>query len=310
MKIKFVILIPIYNEAENLLYLIKKIKKLLEIKKIENYALSFKCCFINDGSNDDTEKILETVTDPKITFLSWPLNQGKSHALNHGIKSNPNADFYIFMDGDGQDDAEEVPFMISEMLKNNLDVISGFRKERKDKFLKKFVSSLYNFLVSKLFNKKIMDINTGLKISHKKVFEKITLYGNNHRIFILLALLNGFKFNEVPVKSHSRYKGKSKYNLLRIDGLITIINFYIIFKTKENPSLFFNKIAFYIFIFSIILIIYFSLNQLLYLLALSNQPVSIRPLILFSLTGLIVSLIIFSIGFIAEYILYLSKKRD
>jgi len=304
------ILIAIYNEQENISYVVNKLRGLLELKELDSHSISIDCCFIDDGSTDDSLSELRKLKHKKISFLSSALNIGKSNALNMGINSKPNSDLFVFMDGDGQDDPSFIPTMISNLIKNNLDVISGYRASRKDSFSKNLASKLYNSFLSWIFNYQIKDINTGLKVVRKDVFKNISLYGNNHRVFVLLALLNGYTFNEIPVISHERHSGKSKYNLIRVDGIITLLTLYIIYKTKNNPSLFFTKISFYLFLFSVLLLCIFAVQQLLFIFSITNSPVLMRPMLLFSLSGITISLIIFSIGFIAEYILYISKNKN
>ena len=175
------IIVPVYNEEENIHRLFSKIKKLDFLLKIKNLNFRLKYLFINDGSSDKTLKNLKKCVDFKNTnFISSELNNGKSKALNLGIQ-NAKADFIGFMDGDCQDEPKEIKKLLNNFSKKEIDIVSGCRSRRKDSFLKKFASKFYNKAVNILFKTNFKDINTGLKIFKSKVFNKVQLHGNNHR---------------------------------------------------------------------------------------------------------------------------------
>jgi glycosyltransferase involved in cell wall biosynthesis len=304
------VIIPVFNEQDNIKELISKIKSNLSEYSFKDSTYHFEFIFIDDGSTDLTlERLKEHCNSSQFLYKSFAINRGKSEALAEGIKLKK-ADYIAFMDGDCQDHPEELISLLKELLHKDADVAMGWRFNRQDSFLKKLVSKIYNITLSKCFGVNFNDINSGLKLFKPEVAKKVRLYGNNHRSFALLSLLEGFKVIEIPVQSSERFMGKTKYSLFRIDGMVSLLSLYILFKTYKNPMLFFGKIAFYLFSISIIVILLLTMQQLFYLLGYSDQQVLMRPILALASSFLILAFLFFLVGFICEYILFLHHSKN
>jgi len=304
------VIIPIYNEAENIINLIEKFKKINFQILINEFKYKLNIIFVDDGSTDNTYDILENLKKENlINFISYQSNLGKSFAMKAGLRISKSK-YVCFMDGDLQDDPLQINVLLSKLITSNSDLVIGWRYYRKDSRFKVFISKLFNAFISKLFNLKFNDINSGFKILKSEIIKDIVLYGNNHRLFPLFLRLRGYKVTEEKIKSYNRLHGKSKYSVLRLDGIVSLLSFYILIKSRENPMIFFGKISLVLFIFSMSLFLYFGISQIFFLLGITESNVLLRPLMVVSLIGITLSFIIFSVGFICEYILYLNNKNN
>ena len=208
---KLSIIIPIFNEEDNIEPLYEKLKNVLE--KL-NY--NFEVLFINDGSIDKSAEKIRVIIerDKRVKLVNFRRNFGQTAAMMAGIDFSA-GDVIIPMDGDLQNDPEDIPKLL-ERLGEGYDVCSGWRKDRKDNFLIRTVPSrIANFLISKVSGVHLHDYGCSLKAYKKEVIKDVRLYGEMHRFIPVYAHLHGAKVTEVPVKHHPRIHGKSKYGLIR-----------------------------------------------------------------------------------------------
>ena len=175
MEKKVSIVVPVYNEEGNVEELHKEIKEVCE----KNQYI-YEIIFVDDGSSDDTVKLAENLAPLKLIELRR--NFGQTAAMDAGIKVAQN-DYIVTMDGDRQNDPADIPAMLNYLEENNLDVVSGWRKNRKDTAMKKFTSRGANFLRGILVHDGIHDSGCSLKDYKKECFKNINLYCEQH-IFI------------------------------------------------------------------------------------------------------------------------------
>jgi len=200
-------IIPVYNEVEN----IGKLHE--EIVAVANkLGAGYEIIMVDDGSSDGTYKKLKSLKP--VTVIRMRTNFGQTSALDAGIKAANNP-FIVTMDGDLQNDPADVMAMIQYLEENELDVVSGWRKNRKDSIGKKFVSRVANVLRSFLVEDGIHDSGCTLKVYRKECFENVTLYGEMHRFIPALLKMRGFHVGELAVNHRARTAGKSKYNMKR-----------------------------------------------------------------------------------------------
>jgi len=222
------IVVPIFNEQENVLDLHKEIKEVC-IKNKYNYEI----IFIDDGSTDNTGMICKSLSPLK--YIRLRKNFGQTAAFDAGIKKSK-YDFILTMDGDRQNDPSDIPILIKHLEENDYDIVSGWRKRRKDNFFKKFISRGANFLRKILINDGIHDSGCALKIYKKECFEKVTLYGEMHRFIPALLKIKGFKVGEIVVNHRKRIAGVTKYNWKRtIKGFIDMISVWFWNKYAVRP---------------------------------------------------------------------------
>src|SRR5690606_36402750 len=183
--------------------------------------VDYEIIMVDDGSSDGTLKVLKTLAP--VTVIRLRSNFGQTAALDAGIKA-AQYPYIITMDGDLQNDPADAPRLIAHLEEHDLDVVSGWRKNRKDPFSKKFISRGANVLRGILVNDGIHDSGCTLKIYRKECFDNVNLYGEMHRCIPALLKMRGFSIGELPVNHRPRHAGKSKYNLKRtLKGLVDMI---------------------------------------------------------------------------------------
>ena len=253
------VVIPIYNEEKSIHMLIKKLMKLKAEPRIDNLEV----LFINDGSKDKSLEIIrENIhahKDFKIINLSR--NYGQTAAIAAGI-DNASNDIIITMDGDLQNDPDDIPKLLMK-LDEGFDVVSGWRKNRKDDFLTKLLpSKIANRLISWISGVYLHDYGCTLKAYRKQVLKGLNLYGEMHRFIPILTSWQGGKFTEIPVKHHAREHGKSNYGLSRtFVVIIDLIFIKYLEKHFIHPIILFGGFSilnFGLSIISFILMIYYK----------------------------------------------------
>jgi glycosyltransferase involved in cell wall biosynthesis len=177
-------------------------------------------------------------------------NFGQTAAIDAGIKT-AQYPYLIMLDGDLQNDPADVPALIQHLEENDFDVVSGWRRNRKDSISKKFVSRVANLLRSVLVEDGIHDSGCTLKVYKKECFENINLYGEMHRFIPALLKMRGFQIGELQVNHRSRHAGKSKYNMKRtFKGLADMIMIWYWNKYAVRPFHFLGTIGLVIILFS------------------------------------------------------------
>jgi glycosyltransferase involved in cell wall biosynthesis len=201
--------------------------------------------FINDGSSDNTLNILESKIKnyPSWSIINLYRNYGKSVALQAGF-DNSKGEIIATMDADLQDNPKEIHRLIKE-LENGYDVVSGWKKNRKDPLEKKIASKIFNFFVRVFSGLKIHDSNCGIKVFKREVTEMLTLYGGRHRYIPLLAHQKKFLISEVVVDHREREFGISKYGVKRYsDGFFDFLTILFLGKYMDRPLHFFGSLGF------------------------------------------------------------------
>ncbi|GAA0727080.1 glycosyltransferase [Clostridium malenominatum] len=222
------IVVPIFNEEDNVEELHKEIKEVCEEL---NY--DYEIIFIDDGSKDKTYERAMNLNPLK--YIRFRRNFGQTAAMDAGIKS-AKYDYIITMDGDRQNDPADIPNLINYLEENDLDVVSGWRKYRKDTFMKKFTSRGANLLRGLIVKDNIHDSGCSLKIYKKECFENVNLYGEMHRFIPALLEIKGFNVGEVVVNHRARTAGVTKYNWKRtFKGFVDMISVWFWHKFAVRP---------------------------------------------------------------------------
>ncbi len=222
------VVIPVYNEEENIIPLHEEVKAVCEANNYE-----YEIIFINDGSSDKTVEMGRTLHPVKLINLRK--NFGQTAAMDAGIKA-AKYPYIITMDGDRQNDPTDIPKLIQTLEAEDLDIVSGWRKDRKDPFMKRFVSRGANLLRKLLVHDGIHDSGCSLKIYKKECFDHLSLYGEMHRFIPALLKIKGFKVGETVVNHRARVAGVTKYNWRRtFKGLIDMVSVWFWNKYAARP---------------------------------------------------------------------------
>ena len=209
---KLSIVIPVYNEAENLPILHQALQRALNPLTVD-----WEVVYVDDGSADDSLTILEenADNDPEHTcVVSLRRNFGQTAAIAAGI-DHAEGDVIVLMDADLQNDPEDIPRML-EKIEEGYDVVSGWRKNRQDTFVTRTLPSrIANWLISTVTGVHLHDYGCTLKAYRREVITGFRLYGEMHRFIPVYANQVGARLLEVPVRHHARRFGKAKYGLER-----------------------------------------------------------------------------------------------
>jgi glycosyltransferase involved in cell wall biosynthesis len=221
------IVVPLRNEEENVAKVHQEIKEVFKKNKLEGEFI-----FIDDGSVDKTLTELRKLKPIKI--ITFRKNFGQTAAMDAGIKE-AKGDIIITMDGDLQNDPNDIPKLINK-LEEGFDVVSGWRKKRKDSFSKKFASRGANWLRSILIQDGIQDSGCSLKVYKKECFKDIDLYGEMHRFIPATLKIKGFRIGEVVVNHRPRVAGVTKYNFKRaFKGFLDMLSVWFWRKFSSRP---------------------------------------------------------------------------
>lgn len=299
--IDITVVVPLFNEAESLKELYAQITDALS----DDYQ--FEVIFVDDGSDDESFDVIKELGrhHSNVKGISFRRNYGKSSALQKGFEQSEGR-YIITMDADLQDDPHEIPEMV-QMLKDGLDLVSGWKKKRHDPISKTIPSRFFNKVTSKMSGIKLHDFNCGLKAYKREVIEHIYLYGEMHRYVPLLSKWQGFdKIGEKVVTHHPRKFGKSKFGLNRfINGFLDLITLLFVNKFAQKPMHFFGSIGSISLLAGGIITVYLTYMRIFYDMYLSN-----RPLLIFGVLFVILGIQFFSIGFVGELIINRDKKQE
>lgn len=304
------IIVPLYNEEESLTKLYEWIENVMKANKF-----SFEVIFINDGSSDNSWKVIEDLKhkSSNVRGIKFRNNYGKSPALFCGFRA-AKGDVVITMDADLQDSPDEIPELYSMIKNENFDLVSGWKKKRYDsKLAKNLPSKLYNATARKVTGLKLHDMNCGLKAYKNEVVKNIEVYGEMHRYIPFLAKNAGFtKIGEKVVEHRKRQFGETKFGLSRfVNGYLDLMTLWFLSKFGKKPMHFFGLYGSLMFILGFLAVVAVGLNKLIALFTHIKAPlVTDNPYFYLSLLAMILGTQLFLAGFVAEIVARNSTERN
>jgi len=285
------VVIPLYNEEENVRELHDRLKAVLD-----TMGTDYEVLFIDDGSTDSTLQLLQDIQkeDSQVVVLSLRRNFGQTAAFAAGFDYS-RGDIIVTMDGDLQNDPNDIPRLI-ELMKDH-DLVSGWRKKRKDPFIsRRLPSVMANWLISKVTGVNLHDYGCSLKAYKRDVIKNLKLYGEMHRFIPAVASWYGVRIAEIETTHHPRLRGKSKYGISRtmkvVLDLITV-KFLQSFSTK--PLQFFGPIGLASGILGFLISLYLAIEKLLL-----GKDIGGRPLLLLGALLIIVGIQFIGMGLLGE----------
>ena len=298
-KISFVI--PAKNEEGSVEILFQEI--LSSVKNLK----TFEIIFIDDGSTDNTFKILKKLSkkDKRVRVISLRGNFGKSTALQIGFNI-ARGDIIFTMDADLQDNPKEIPNFLKK-LDSGYDLVSGWKRERHDPQVQKVIPSrIINFLTRFLTGVPIHDTNCGFKAYRRIVVENLNLYGELYRFIPIIAHRQNFKVGEVEVLHRQRRHGKTKYGWGRgIKGILDLLTIIFLTGFIRRPGHFFGTLGIGSFSLGFLIGIYIT-----YLRITTGSTQARHPLLFFGMLLMIIGVQLISTGLLAEMIVYGRGKLD
>jgi glycosyltransferase involved in cell wall biosynthesis len=285
------VVIPLYNEEENVRELHDRLKAVLDAMDTDYEVL-----FIDDGSTDSTLQLLQDIQaqDNQVVVLSLRRNFGQTAAFAAGFDYS-RGDIIVTMDGDLQNDPNDIPRLI-ELMKDH-DLVSGWRKKRKDPFISRRLPSIMaNWLISKVTGVNLHDYGCSLKAYKRDVIKNLKLYGEMHRFIPAVASWYGVRIAEIETTHHPRLRGKSKYGISRtmkvVLDLITV-KFLQSFSTK--PLQFFGPIGLASGMLGFLISLFLAIEKLLL-----GKEIGGRPLLLLGALLIIVGIQFIGMGLLGE----------
>ena len=261
-NIELSVIVPLYNEEESLIELSDWI-----INVCQEHNISFELYFIDDGSTDSSWEVIHSIAekDTRIKGISFRRNYGKSAALNTGF-SKANGNVVITMDADLQDNPNEIPELMKMITQDGFDIVSGWKKDRRDPISKTIPTKLYNSVTRAVSGIKLKDMNCGLKAYKKEVVKSIDVYGEMHRYIPVIAHWAGFKkIGEKVVVHRERKYGKTKFGLERfIFGFLDLFSISFMGKFGKRPMHLFGSLGIILFLIAFGFLIWIGVDKLFF----------------------------------------------
>ncbi len=304
------IVVPVYDEEESLPELEAWIRKVMIANKFR-----YEIIFVDDGSNDTSWKVIESLVESNnsIRGIKFRRNYGKSAALNTGFAVTK-GDVVITMDADLQDSPDEIPELHKMIMEDGYDLVSGWKKKRHDPISKTIPSKFFNGITRYVSGIKLNDFNCGLKAYKNAVVHSIEVYGEMHRYIPVIAKWAGFnKVGEKVVAHQERKYGVGKFNgwYRGVKGLLDLSSIMFVGKFGKRPMHFFGPIGVLMFLLGFFSAGYIGIVKL-YRLSQGMRPALVveNPWFFIALTSMILGVLLFIGGFLAELISRTSTDRN
>jgi len=294
--IELSIVVPVLNEAETVLEIARRVAAVVAREQLGRHEI----IFIDDGSRDRSWAAIgeaRAELGPSVIGIRFRKNYGKAAALSAGFQ-RARGGVVITMDGDLQDDPDEIPRLLAK-LAEGFDLVSGWKRDRRDPLSKTLPSRLFNATTRLLSQVRLHDFNCGFKAYRAEVTEAVRIYGELHRYIPVLAHDLGFTVAEIPVKHHPRAHGVSKYGWRRYSrGLLDLITVVAITRFLTRPAHLFGSVG--------VLVGTVGLGVLSYLSWLwveGVRPIGTRPLFFLGILCLLLATQMVSFGLLAEILI-------
>ena len=304
------IVVPLLNERESLPELTRRIARVME-----DNSLSFEILMVDDGSTDGSWECIRELAaaDPRIKGIRFRRNYGKSAALFCGFEKAL-GEVVATMDADLQDAPEELPEMRRMIIEDGYDLVSGWKRHRKDNALtKNLPSKLYNSTARRITGIKLHDMNCGLKVYRKDVVKSIEVYGEMHRYIPYLAKNAGFtRIGEKEVHHEKRKYGKSKFGVERfINGFLDLQSLWFLSTFGKKPMHFFGYSGLLMFLVGFVMTVWIIVAKLVHQAqGLKFRAVTDQPLFYLALLSVVLGVMLFLAGLIGEMISRSAPERN
>ena len=292
------VLMPAYNEAENLVEVIPSTAAALDA-----LGRSWEIVIVDDGSTDGTRSVMAGLRSANVRYIRLRRNSGKSAALEVGL-NHVQGEYVVLMDADGQDDPNELPKMFAK-LEEGFDLVTGSRAGgRQDRFIKRNRSKIYNGATAAVTGVKMKDFNSGYKLMTRELADSLEMYGELHRYIPVLAAWNGFTVTEVTVEHHERLHGTSKFGPARFwRGFLDLVTVKFLTTYTARPFHLFGGIGFGIGFGGALILFWMFVSKLL------GHDIGQRPVLQLGVLLVVVAVQMISLGLLGGLMVNL-RRRD
>lgn len=293
------VIVPVFNEKESVAALHAELLSVLSSLKE-----SFEIIFVDDGSTDGTVAELKKLKPAQ--NIIFTRNFGKSQALQAGFRA-AKGDYVFTMDGDLQDDPQEIPKFLRVMKEGSVDLVCGWKTNRIDSFAKKTVSKIANATTRFFTGTTVHDMNCCFKLYRKDVVKSLHLYGDMHRYIPALVTNLGFTISEVPVNHRDRKFGVTKYGNFRrfSKSFFDFVTLLLVRRFVDRPMHFFGTIGILFSFIGGIILTYLTYTKIFY-----HALIGGRPLLILGVLMVIIGIQLFSSGFLAELLIRQNVGRN
>ena len=304
------VIVPLLNERESLPELRDRIAKVMQ-----DNGWSYEILMVDDGSTDGSWECIQDIAakDPSVHGIRFRRNYGKSAALFCGFE-RAKGDIVVTMDADLQDSPEEIPEMRRMIVEDGYDLVSGWKKHRKDNAItKNLPSKLYNATARRITGIKLHDMNCGLKAYRNVVVKNVEVYGEMHRYIPYLAKNAGFqKIGEKEVHHEKRKYGKSKFGLERfVNGFLDLQSLWFLSTFGKKPMHFFGTSGLVMFFVGFIIAVWIIVQKLiLQANGMKFRAVTDQPLFYLALLTVVLGVLLFLAGLLGEMIARSAPERN
>ena len=303
------IVIPLLNESESLPELCSWIDKVM-LKN--NYT--YEVLLIDDGSKDNSWDVIEEIVskNKSVKGIKFRRNYGKSAALNIGFKKST-GNVVITMDADLQDSPDEIPGLYDKIIKENFDLVSGWKQKRYDPLTKTIPTKLFNWAARRASGIYLHDFNCGLKSYKNTVIKSVEVHGEMHRYIPVLAKWAGFaNITEQVVEHQSRKYGETKFGLERfVNGFLDLLTITFVTRFGKKPMHFFGIVGTIMFMIGFSIFGYIVLEKLYAIFnSISAKNIADMSIFYIALTSMVIGVQLFLAGFISEMISRNANDRN
>ena len=292
------VVVPVLNEEEGLQAFFNELKNALH-----SLAEEYEIIFLDDGSTDKSLEILKEISkkDKRVHVFSFRRNLGKSEALTFGFMK-AKGEYIVTLDADLQDKPSEIKKLLDKARDGGVEVVCGWRKNRKDTSRMVAISKLFNFILQKFFDLRIHDYNCGLKVYTSDAAKSLRLYGGLHRFIPILAYQEGFTVDEVAVEHDIRKYGKSKYGFSKLwKDMPDMFTMLFLMKYSKRPLHFFGVLGGLFLLVGTIILLYLT-----YIHFFLHQAIYRRPILFGGILLVTTGFQIFFTGFLADLMINIS----
>jgi dolichol-phosphate mannosyltransferase len=307
------VVVPVYDERDSLPALYAEIAEVARAAQLDVEII-----FVDDGSTDGSWPIiLELAREhAEVHGIRFRRNFGKAAALLAGFRAG-RGDIIFTLDADLQDDPAEIPHFLAQLNETksgqHLDVISGWKRVRRDPWHKVWPSRVFNHTVSWLTGVHLHDHNCGMKCYRAEVFREVRLYGELHRFIPVLAAARGFRIGEIEINHRPRRFGHSKYGVRRfVKGFLDLLTVKFLTGFGQRPQHLLGGLGLVSFVLGTLGLLYLAVTWVIRMWYPEKyEPLHQRALLIYSLAALLLGAQVMSIGFLAELVTaYMGRDQD